>query len=331
MVVNVPPVGVGVRLPHALFARLDFPVGSHLFWSFMNKGCQMRNVALSLLLLSLIHATTVFAQPAASNDLHQQTAAGQAATPRQAGAPKASLNPEPGGHIGIFPLSIALDNRRVDPSETYIDALGKLGVTYLRPALHWSLFEPQKGVFDWNNSRAKSIDDYIAKGFKIIPVIKCVSPWAVKYNEGMRCASPPKDMRSQPDERYAYSETYYNFIRKLAEHYKGKFEYVSIEIEVHDPHFWHGTMDEYLHLLATARKAFKEVDPNIQITDCGIQGGSLGWFVMQDHMKARRSGEALAYFRKTNPANPNARNLERKMPQIMGDKGSRTPSTCLII
>ena len=217
------------------------------------------------------------------------------------------------GALGIFNLTISTGRESLDPVLNDVPGFGRLNVSYVRAAILWGQFEPEKGKFDWNCPEATRIDALLASGTKVVPTIRALSGWAVKKPEAKKCASPPTDMRSTPNEKYGYSESYYNFIKKVAEHYKGKFEYIVIENEMHSGNFWCGSMDDYLHLLATARKAFKEVDPNVKISDGGIQGGTLCWLVVRDYVNRGKVDDAMAFLRKFRPDQGVAKRFERML------------------
>jgi len=219
----------------------------------------------------------------------------------------------PDGYLGAFQFFVRMGDTKVDPLTTRVPDVGKLDLTYMRTAMTWGEFEPEKGKFDWNNPQAQRIDAYIAAGFKVVPAIRAISGWAVKHPEARKGASAPKDMAASPDTTYGYSESYYNFIKKVAEHYKGKFDYVAIENEMHAEAFWSGTMDEYLHLLSTARKAFRDVDPGVKIADGGIQGGALVWMIMQGYHRMGKDGEAARLFKLFKPEE----NLPRRFGAMM--------------
>ncbi len=172
---------------------------------------------------------------------------------------------------------------------------------YVRTAIEWSAFEPAPGIFDFarTNRQAEKIDALLAKGKRVIPSIRAKSDWAV-MQEGGKCASPPLDLdRATPLQGgKSYSPSYASFVKNIAEHYRGKFEIVVIENEMNDPDFWCGSSDDYLRLFATAKKVFAEVDPEVKLTDSGVQGVILNWLVVEDYLKRGDAEEATSFYRK---------------------------------
>ena len=215
------------------------------------------------------------------------------------------------GSLGVFNFMISAGREAADPVINDVPGFGRLSVSHVRAAIIWDHYEPEKGKFDLNNPDVKRIDAFLAKGVKVVPTIRALSRWAVKNPEVKKCASAPRDMVGTQNQTYGYSESYYNFIRNVAERYKGKFEYVVIENEMHSENFWCGSMDEYLRLLATARKAYKDVDPGIKISDGGIQGGTLCWLVLQDYVDRGRTLDAMAFLRKFQPEQGMLKRFER--------------------
>lgn len=191
----------------------------------------------------------------------------------------------------------------------------------VRLAITWSLFEQKPEKFDFDNKQAKKIDEYLKNGYAVIPAIRAKSKWAVvkpiagdeKGESGEndsgepagtddQCASAPFDMDHQKPltEGESYSETYYRFVQKLAEHYKGKFPIVVIENEINDPipegGDWCGTVDEYIRLVLTAKKAFHDVDPTVRIADGALQPRPLMWLVIDEYLRASQVDEATRLY-----------------------------------
>src|SRR3989338_1259457 len=159
---------------------------------------------------------------------------------------------------------------------------------YVRVGIDWNDFEPQEGnfVFDQQNSQALKIDQLLAEGKKIVPSIRSRSLWAVPKTKE-KCASSPIDLNTKMalKKGVSYSDTYYNFVKNIAEHYKGKFEIVVIENEMNDNDFWCSSANDYLRLFLTAKKAFEDVDPAVKLADGGIQGAALNWLVIEDYLE----------------------------------------------
>jgi hypothetical protein len=174
--------------------------------------------------------------------------------------------------------------------------IADFNVAYTRLVIPWGAVEPEQGKFLWDAKPLKRIDMSLAKGIKVIPVIRTVGAgWALK-TQSQSCSSPPKDLTKTFNENYGYSKSYYHFISEVARHYKGKFQIVVIENEVTAKNFWCGSMNEYLRLVATARKAFKDVDPNVKIADSGIPSTVLGFLITKELLDRGKEKEAFDFY-----------------------------------
>ena len=169
----------------------------------------------------------------------------------------------------------------------------------IRTAIDWDFFEPQRGVFAWDNDQAKKIDGLFARGIPVIPSIRSRSSWGV-VQKGAQCTSAPSDLeiQSRLQEGKIYSESYAAFVREIAEHYQGRFSIVVIENEMNDQDKWCSGIEEYLRLFLTAKKAFQETDPEVSVVDGGIQGAALNWLVIEDYLSRNQSDEAVAFYEK---------------------------------
>lgn len=172
---------------------------------------------------------------------------------------------------------------------------------YVRVGIDWSDFEPEAGkfVFDEQNSQSQKIDVLLAEGKKIVPSIRSRSSFATPKTN-YKCALAPRDLDTNKvlQEGVSYSATYYNFVKNIAKHYKGKLEIVVIENEMNDSDFWCGSADEYLRLFLTAKKAFGDIDPAVKLADGGIQGAALNWLVVQDYVNSQNNAAALLFYEK---------------------------------
>ena len=172
-----------------------------------------------------------------------------------------------------------------------------LNITYARAVIPWGDVQPEKDYFRWNARPLKKIDYILKKGIKVIPVIRSVgAEWALKY-PGRKSSSPPKDLTDSFNEKYGYSRTYYNFVQGVAERYKGKFPIVVIENEVTARCFWSGTMEEYLKLLITAKKALKDVGPQIKVADSGLASLCWGILMIDEMVKEGKEKEAFNFYK----------------------------------
>lgn len=179
-------------------------------------------------------------------------------------------------------------------------------ITYVRQAIPWGMIEAEEGKFTWGDQkRMMSIEIAQEKGIKFIPVIRAVgADWALKPSSrrvdprpGHQYSSPPKDLEDKFNKAYGYSKSYYNFVKEVAHHYKGKCPIVVIENEVTAKNFWSGTMDEYLRLVATAGKAFKDVDPDVKIADSGIPSTLWGYLMVKDIFRQGKPEQAFDFYK----------------------------------
>lgn len=172
---------------------------------------------------------------------------------------------------------------------------------YVRMAIEWRQFEPRKGVWNERNEQAQKIDALLSQGMNVVPAIRSKSNWAVEDPHGSKCASAPLDIdvKSPLKEGVVYSESYYRFVQKIAERYKGKFEIVVIENEMNDPDdFWCSSVDKYLRVFLTAKRAFKDADPQVKVADGGIQGYILNSMLIKDYLDKGNPSAAIAFYKK---------------------------------
>ena len=159
-----------------------------------------------------------------------------------------------------------------------------LGVNYYRIAVGWPEIEPQEGKFNWNARQLEMINKIIESGAEVIPTIKCGQDfWGVKKGSKENFASlPPRDLEEKWNPGYGFSKSYYNFLFSLLSHYRGRIKILAVENEANASNFWGGTLDEYVRLLRTARKAARDVDRKIVITDSGIAHAALALTMGRD-------------------------------------------------
>lgn len=169
-------------------------------------------------------------------------------------------------------------------------------VTYTRLVLPWAIIEKERGKFFWDAQPIRRIEQNLAKGIKVIPVIRTVgTKWAIK-TPFQSCSSPPKDLETTFNKEYGYSKSYYNFISEVAKRYKGKFPIVVIENEVVAKNFWCGTMDEYLRLVATAKKAFHDINSDVKIANSGIPSLAIGVVMVKELIDQGKEEEAFEFY-----------------------------------
>lgn len=196
---------------------------------------------------------------------------------------------------------------------------------YVRTAIEWGLYEPRPGNFNFGagNKQDSAINSLLSAGRKVVPSIRCKSPWAVDPVKG-KAATAPRDLdRVKPLRRgESYSASYYAFVRRVAEHYKGKLSIVVIENEMNDLDFWGSPVDDYLRVFATAEKAFADVDPNVKLADGGIQGTVLNWLVVSNYIQQGKVAEAARFYQRFTGRAIDETELRQQSRRMMRKQGS---------
>lgn len=206
----------------------------------------------------------------------------------------------------------------------HFGASGELNSRYVRGApvratIQWGEYEPTPGAFvtDRSNRPHREILDLLSQGMKVVPAIRAKSAWAVEKFGKSKCSSAPKDLvRKGWQTGTSYSATYYRFVKKIAQLYRGHISIIVIENEMNDQDdMWCSSVDDYLRLFLTAKAAFHDVDPSVQVVDGGIQGLSLNWMVVQDYLERKHPVNALEFYRKYSGQNITLAELKTQLAQ----------------
>ena len=134
---------------------------------------------------------------------------------------------------------------------------------------NWSHIEPYKG--QWN---FKDLDRYVdtahEKKVKVLMTLGQTPQWAAlnpaaesPYSPG--ASSPPKDILD-----------WRNYVRTLAERYKGKITHWEVWNEVDVKHFYSGDMKTLVVLERAAAEVLKSVDPANVVLTPSVQSGAFG-------------------------------------------------------
>jgi hypothetical protein len=127
-------------------------------------------------------------------------------------------------------------------------------------AMQWNMIEPKPGTWHWSHP-----DSMIARvemdGLRPLVNIHPISEW-----EAQRCGWTPKAYRKLPCDLGPYQE----FVRRTAEHYKGRIHYWQVLNEPENPRFWHDTPENYARLVAATAPVLKDVDPTCTVLLAGI-------------------------------------------------------------
>ena len=195
------------------------------------------------------------------------------------------LKPLPSAAISDSPISIGfecLDRMMFDPERCY-GPLGQTGVKWARCQTGWCRCEQQKGVysFEWLD---KIVDSLLAQGVK---------PW---FNVGYGNKLYMHDVYS--DAAVGFVPLYYgeetlqawkNYIRALAEHFKGRVEYFEIWNESNISNFWQpreADPVEYARFVKITADVIRSVIADARIGGC-----------VATHSTWVRSGFVLKLFR----------------------------------
>lgn len=140
------------------------------------------------------------------------------------------------------------------------------GAQWTYAEILWSQVEPKNNSWDW-----KYVDKLvsIAKKCGIELTLKIRTgqlQWATggpqRPSKGQKPSLPPLNFNE-----------YKEFIKKLAEHLKGRVTKYAIENEASTMSYWGGNFEEYQKILKTAYEAIREVDASgalIKVVDFGV-------------------------------------------------------------
>ena len=170
-----------------------------------------------------------------------------------------------------------------------ITAIKATGVRYMRVAFEWAVSEPQSGQISFTSRNDQMIQEIENAGLRVFPTLYVGSGWMNGNPSGRQAGGsrsyPPNDLSNQWNEQYGYSSSYYNFVYTFVSHYRGHFEYITIENEANSILFWGGTADDYVRLLKTAYKAIKAADQQVIVASSGFVSSALGLCMADDYLK----------------------------------------------
>ncbi len=162
---------------------------------------------------------------------------------------------------------------------------------YIRRAIPWDAVQVEENGKIVNKQNIfndlKKLQD---NGYIILPNIRANARWAIKNNKTTPssgvCSGATKDMTEEWSNAHGYSKTYYDFISIIAKEFKGKFTgAVTIENEMNAPQqTWcaGSSPEEYVKILLTAQKAFRDHDPKVLVSDGGLTGNAWFWLMLED-------------------------------------------------
>ncbi len=144
-------------------------------------------------------------------------------------------------------------------AEPFVAEARALGAGFSRVTLYWSQLEPKAGAPRWNE-----LDAYIAQlsnPDEGLLTLSSASPWATKVASWVFPSSPAK---TEAD--------YYNFVRAVVAHSKGKIRYYQSDPEPNNPFFWNGTASEFAAQQKIFYRAVRDADPDAVVVLGGCDG-----------------------------------------------------------
>ncbi|NEP42468.1 MAG: endo-1,4-beta-xylanase [Okeania sp. SIO2H7] len=165
----------------------------------------------------------------------------------------------------------------------------------------WAYLEPEKGK--WNFA---TLDKYVELAEKneveILLVLGQTPTWAsarptekAVYGKGF--GAEPKNI-----------EDWRNYVRTVAERYKGKIRYYEIWNEMHLKMFYTGTVEKMVELSREAYKIIKDVDSSNVVVSPSSGGQNVGLSVLEEFLEKGGGSWAdiLSYHFYVNPEPPEA-------------------------
>jgi hypothetical protein len=222
------------------------------------------------------------------------------------------------GEIGLFQFGYDDDGTWRLPLVDGDPKGNKMQGTVARQAVFWSCVEPQRD--DWMVDQCRQvrvIDKLQGAGWKVQVVLRTKrgdfgkAPfWATAADgkpDDAAVSHAPADLRATPSPDFGYSESYYAFVSRLLGHFCDgatcRIHSLVIENEANASEKWtgrdgtaQGDVDDYVRLVATARKALDDSGARLALYDSGLQGSAILWNVFEEEMKtAGAAGAATAY------------------------------------
>jgi len=168
---------------------------------------------------------------------------------------------------------------------------------FLRRGVSWDAVQEEvNGQIITNEQVFNDLERFQDSGYTILPNIRANAKWAVETyrttpSSGV-CSGRTKDMTDQWNSLHGYSKTYYDFISIFAKRFKDKLDVVTIENEMNAAkQTWCAgdSPEDYLKILLTAQKAFRDNDPKVLVSDGGLTGNVWFWLMMEDkYEKAKK-------------------------------------------
>jgi len=251
---------------------------------------------------------------------------------------------------GNFSYQVPPSNTKLSPWKP-LNADGPLdGAPVLRMTVHWGGFEPVEGRFKDGTTdglatilqpgKLRDLIEYEVTDH-IVLGIRAMSNedgfWALKEGAKAGLSYPPRDLKDEYSDEDGYSHSYYTFVRHLMETISGLscqrrgqderscadyIEAIVVENEMNSTQFFIGNVSEYCRMAATARKAVKDVRPDVKVYCGGLQGGAVVWTLITRYLaEESRRQDALQLYNDAFPKDQTkVRNSLEKLQEMASKK-----------
>jgi hypothetical protein len=193
----------------------------------------------------------------------------------------------------------------------------------VRTRVFWPCYEQQQGVFTFEDCyQDTNIRDMVQSGLKLSIVVRTRTEvgrgfpadfWGT-HKEGEvhdpGISYPPNDLSDVWSDDYGYSPNYYLFLKTFLKHYSDIgifFHSIVIENEANSDFWFIGTpddpeasMDQYAHMVATAKKAVLDLglSTKTKVYDSGLTSDSIEILALNDYVRDNRLYDAWLLYQK---------------------------------
>lgn len=183
--------------------------------------------------------------------------------------------------------------------QTLYDEAHDAGAYWMRVPVQWKYVERSDDQFTWG-----AYDGWLAemeaRDINMTPVLVIGKVWAnwqlddpwgqndppeslPEFDGSPEGASRvPNDLEATYNPAHGYSASYYDFVYQWVSRYGDVIDRITIENEVNAANFWESQINGYRRILATARKAALDANPNVLVFESGMGSGSWGVAIADD-------------------------------------------------
>jgi hypothetical protein len=153
--------------------------------------------------------------------------------------------------------------------------------------LFWDEIEPEAGVYV-TDSLDVFLEETKKHKLRMTLCMKTGTCWATMGSAGKHdgrndeISYPPLDLQDRWSDVYGYSVTYYTMMSHVFSLLPPFIDRIVIEENVLDAGHWGGSIDDYIKVLATARKAAADIGKEADFMDSGIPPVILGYAISND-------------------------------------------------